>query len=568
MSNEPNIKKYPHLLPNLEDWPIYKFSQDRDSFIKKVSNDVIQFFSKYSPEDLDQTLAKTIYQEKQRIKSNPWKADPPNEMQFFRKLQNEYNDNHQFSNKTDRNIESVSRLIKRYTIEITGQFNHKTFLFARKLLTLFFHTMFYPLGKSFFKSTAKKREQLLSVMRINGEIDQLRLLSKDHTIVMVPTHSSNLDSILVGYMIDSITGLPAFSYGAGLNLYDSEFFGFFMNRLGAYRVDRRKKNLIYLQTLSSYSKLSVMRGVHTIFFPGGTRSRSGEIENKLKLGLLNSLLLAQRQLIEKNESRKIVLVPVVLTYESVLEARSLILQHLKSTGQEKYTARDRASSIGQYFSFIRRFLTKGSHVYMSFGKPMDVFGNYLTDKAESIGHSGKIIDLKDYFIRQGDFVIDSQRESIYTKELGEKIVEQFNKSNYILPAHLVAYCAFQLLIRMNPGQDIYSLVQLPEEEFAFPKRAFKQLCKEVIALLIKLNQEDKLILPELLTQDLDVVIEDGIRNLGIYHIKRPLVIDQFKRLISEDFLSLLFYHNKLSHLKLEDMIIWDHISLVQEELAD
>ena len=58
MSNEPNIKKYPHLLPNLEDWPIYKFSQDRDSFIKKVSNDVIQFFSKYSPEDLDQTLPK------------------------------------------------------------------------------------------------------------------------------------------------------------------------------------------------------------------------------------------------------------------------------------------------------------------------------------------------------------------------------------------------------------------------------------------------------------------------------------------------------------------------------
>ena len=58
------------------------------------------------------------------------------------------------------------------------------------------------------------------------------------------------------------------------------------------------------------------------------------------------------------------------------------------------------------------------------------------------------------------------------------------------------------------------------------------------------------------------------RNLGIYHIKRPLVIDQFQRLISEDFLSLLFYHNKLSHLKLEEMIIWDHISLVQEELAD
>ena len=61
------------------------------------------------------------------------------------------------------------------------------------------------------------------------------------TVIIVPTHFSNLDSILIGYAIDGIMGLPAFHYGAGLNLYDLELVAYFINRLGAYKVDRRKK---------------------------------------------------------------------------------------------------------------------------------------------------------------------------------------------------------------------------------------------------------------------------------------------------------------------------------------
>jgi glycerol-3-phosphate O-acyltransferase len=35
---------------------------------------------------------------------------------------------------------------------------------------------------------------------------------------MVPTHQSNLDSLLVGYVIYMMS-LPPFAYGAGLNLF-------------------------------------------------------------------------------------------------------------------------------------------------------------------------------------------------------------------------------------------------------------------------------------------------------------------------------------------------------------
>src|SRR3546814_15272144 len=50
-------------------------------------------------------------------------------------------------------------------------------------------------------------------------------------------------------------GLPAFIYGAGLNLFNRKIFAYFMNSLGAYKVDRRKKNLPYLETLKTYSTL-------------------------------------------------------------------------------------------------------------------------------------------------------------------------------------------------------------------------------------------------------------------------------------------------------------------------
>ncbi|MFM8486585.1 MAG: 1-acyl-sn-glycerol-3-phosphate acyltransferase, partial [Bacteroidota bacterium] len=119
------------------------------------------------------------------------------------------------------------------------------------------------------------RRNLYERLNIVGDVGTVAELFKHGTVVVVPTHSSNLDSILVGYAMDQIMGFPSFSYGAGLNLYNFGPAAYYMNRLGAYRVDRRKKNEIYLETLKTMSRLSIQRGVNSLFFPGGTRSRSG-----------------------------------------------------------------------------------------------------------------------------------------------------------------------------------------------------------------------------------------------------------------------------------------------------
>ncbi len=552
-------QKYDHIQADLEQWPISKFANKRKQFLEDLIGDVFAYFESLPKEDIDQAIARTIYLEKQRVKTNSWKADPPNEMEYFWRIQKEYNDNQNSPDKYIANKETLLRLIKRYGQEIIGYFNVKTFLTARKISDFCFHFILYPFNFRSLFNLKKKRQENLESIKINGHCEELRKLFNDHVVVLVPTHSSNLDSILVGYTIDVALGLPAFAYGAGLNLFDSEFFAFFMNRLGAYKVDRRKKNLIYLQALNSYSKLSIIDGLNTIFFPGGTRSRSGEVESKVKLGLLGSLVQAQRELIIQKSTKKVVIVPVVLGYESVLEARSLIIQHLRTTGQERYTARVKKPGIGSYFKFARKLMKNKTSIVLTFGKPMDVFGNELDSDTNSIDHKGKYINIQDYFLTDGKFTSDNQREMIYTRELGEQIVKQYQKYNFVLPAHLVAFVAFRLLCKMNNSMEIYSVVQMPEEDFIFPRKAFSELCEQVRSILFNKAAADELIYPKELEGQIEEVILKGIESLGVFHLKRVLKIDEYGRLFSQDFLALLYYSNKLSNLEINEEIDWNKI---------
>jgi glycerol-3-phosphate O-acyltransferase len=55
---------------------------------------------------------------------------------------------------------------------------------------------------------------------VEGPIEKLRRLAKIGTLVLVPTHSSNLDSVALGYVLMR-EGLPPVVYGAGKNLFSN-----------------------------------------------------------------------------------------------------------------------------------------------------------------------------------------------------------------------------------------------------------------------------------------------------------------------------------------------------------
>ncbi len=167
----------------------------------------------------------------------------------------------------------------RYVSEIVGEFDPQAFNLAKAILPQFFGRILSAAPGKWLKTFAGNVKTLHEKIPISGDIEKIRHLATKGTVVVVPTHFSNMDSIMVGWLLNEL-GLPAFTYGAGLNLFSIGILSYFMSRLGAYKVDRRKKNSVYLEMIKCYSTVALQRGAHSIFFPGGTRSRSGELEKK------------------------------------------------------------------------------------------------------------------------------------------------------------------------------------------------------------------------------------------------------------------------------------------------
>ncbi|MCK5104924.1 MAG: 1-acyl-sn-glycerol-3-phosphate acyltransferase, partial [Cyclobacteriaceae bacterium] len=374
-------------------------------------------------------------------------------------------------------------------------------------------------------------------LQITGETEQLRKLAKIGTVVMVPTHFSNLDSILIGWIINTM-GLPPFIYGAGLNLFNMEIFAYFMNSLGAYKVDRRKKNLIYLESLRTYSSMALRDGCHSLFFPGGTRSRSGKIETRLKLGLLGTAIEAQRINYEKNEEgrhSKIFIVPVVLNYNFVLEAPVLIRNYLESEGQERYYMEsDRYEKSGKILKFLIAFFTKGNNISVSIGKGLDLFGNYVNEEGMSIDAKGNRISTRDYFLFRGEISADSQREAEYTRMLSEVIIKEYHRINRVQSSHFVAFTAFQMIRKKYKNLDLYSVLRLPVDEIEIEYKEFKKECSKVRNRIIDLFNSNEIDMATHMTEDIDKVIDLGISNVGMYHSRRPLLKNSQGNIITQD----------------------------------
>src|SRR5262249_15062050 len=157
----------------------------------------------------------------------------------------------------------------------------------------------------------------------DGPLEHIRTCADRGTLIVVPTHLSNMDSVVLGWSL-YIAGLPPCTYGAGKNLFTNPFISFFMHNLGAYRVDRRIQHGLYKDVLKTSSPVLIEHGYRSLFFPGGTRSRSGAVEKKLKLGLLSTALGAYAHAAAGGQPRRVYIVPATINYAIVLEAETLI----------------------------------------------------------------------------------------------------------------------------------------------------------------------------------------------------------------------------------------------------
>ena len=526
-------KVYKKVLKKSKYWPIVKLFSNRQKFMDEVSLiSKEKLKKKLKEKSIIEEIKNTLYREKLRISKIHWKADPADDKIFWSNIEKEIANINYDENISILEQKLLSKIINRYTKEITGNFKRTHYSFTRRLIIAFFARLL---------NTARLRNpfgnlDLDSKINIIGKIKKLRKLSKIGTIVMVPTHFTHLDSALIGWTISHL-GLPAFMYGAGLVLYNMNLFSYFFNSLGAYKVDRRKKHLLYLETLKTYTQQAIINDCHNLFYPGGTRSRSGSIEEKLKLGLLGSALDAQKELDNKN--KKIFIVPVTFNYQFILEAPALINQHISSNNPDKFYLDDLGySNSFKIITFLIKFFSKSNRISVSFGQPMDIYGNSVNKKG-SINKINKVILNNDY-----------SKKSEILNTLSKKIVQEHKSGTQVFSSMLIAFLSFEIINNKYKRLELYNIFKLPNNDLEIEVIYFTKFYNKAIKVIQELASNNKIKLSDEINYPIDKQIKIGCENLGLYHPIRPV---QLKNNIIKikNIKMLYYYHNRLVGFNIE-----------------
>ena len=526
--------------------------EDRERILTEVISRVVEQRVTTSAGKLDEVVADSVYHELRRLKG----SSSDDETGFWKEIRDGV------SSASERELTSVlRRIVRRYAEEICGKFDPRVYDGVTRAGE--------PVMGLLLNAISPKRliEGLPTALSgggfptlpgvdksivVQGRVDELKRLRDRGTIVLVPTHVSHMDSIAVGWALWRM-GLPPFLYGAGLNLFSNPLLGFFMRNLGAYTVDRRKQDPIYRDVLKEYAQSTLESDYDNIFFPGGTRSRAGGLEKKLKLGLLGTGVSAYVQNLKRKKPKdRIYIVPATLSFQLVLEAETLIDDFLQEVGKSRYIITDdEATKPKRILDFLTQIFSLDSKIYFTVGQAIDPFGNAVDDEGESVDPRGRVIDPRDYVMRNGEVVVDGQRDAEFTREVGERITDTYAKDTVIQSTHLVAHAALLLLRKTNPATD---LVRLLRAGGKIDDLALRDVYAEVdrqLAEMRGLRQRGGVRLAPLLEAgSADDVVSDALKHFSTYHTRAALT-RRGDRLFPTDRGLLFYYSNRLEGFRLE-----------------
>ena len=405
----------------------------------------------------------------------------------------------------DATDDALFAVVSHYAEEICGDFDPVAYEVALRLLP--------PALRVLLSSSALTNvpDKLLGDEHdrivLEGQTDAIQDLHKRFTLIFAPSHHSNLDSIVLGLGLNRL-GVPPLIYGAGINLLGNPIMSLFMHNFGAYTVDRQKVDPIYRDTLKEYVVVTLENGYHHLFYPGGTRSRTGALEQKLKLGLLGASADAERNLRQANSARRVLIVPVTLSYELVPEADSLV--------------GNASESRARFAEFAQRLLALDSQIHLVFGHPLDVQGHRVDARGRSLTadgqHTDPATDLR---------VLESDPRAA-TRKLGEAIAAAYREDNLIQATHVASFALRSLL---HEGSTAVSRDQLEE------------VLETLLARLNGLQQHGRLSVSTSLT-DAHTTLLAADTAFSNWHGKRALAVEA-ATVHTEDADLLGFYANRL-----------------------
>jgi glycerol-3-phosphate O-acyltransferase len=525
----PHIKPY---VPRPSDPSIFWFNSERDDIVADV---VKRICSAHEPDRhrLEIALNDAAYHEIRRLETQR-DEEARDRLGYWRSMIRRIG---KMDDVEQRRV--LHTIVTEMTRDVAGNFDPRVYRFARQAAPRLIGGIMEPR-----RLVAAAPESLDRVLKVQGDVELLRQLQNDGSLVFVPTHSSNLDSIVLAQALE-ISGLPPVIYGAGKNLFTNPIISFFMHNLGAYRVDRRIRVSLYKDILKLYSQVMIERGYHSLFFPGGTRSRSGMIERRLKLGLLGSAVEAFTTNQVRRVDRPVWFVPTTINYALVLEAETLVRDWLMEEGQARFIIEDdEFSQIDRWFAFFRKMVGMRGACIIRFGDPIDPFGNRVDGRGQSLTPTGRAIDPGGYVEQRGKPVIDAVRDAAYTRELGEVLGQRYEQDTVLMSTQVVAHVLFRDLVQSTPGMDLFARLRL-RGEVGLDCETLCQELGEARDRLCGLEAKGRVRTSDVVKEDTpSELLERALSFWNGYHDSTAATLEA-NRVVLRDPSLLLYYQNRL-----------------------
>lgn len=197
-------------------------------------------------------------------------------------------------------------------------------------------------------------------------LDRVRQAAKDGTLVLLPSHKSHVDYIILSRIFHR-ANLPLPLVAAGDNL---SFFplGPVLRRAGAFFIRRTfKGDRLYGAVVDAYMRRLLKDGWPLEFFLEGGRSRTGKLLPP-KLGLLSIVVDAVlgAESPEAGAGRKTYFVPISIGYERLVEERSYVRE--LSGGEKK------KEDVGGLFRAAESALGRYGRLNVQFGELLTIDG--------------------------------------------------------------------------------------------------------------------------------------------------------------------------------------------------
>lgn len=137
----------------------------------------------------------------------------------------------------------------------------------------------------------------------------------DATVVFVMNHRSNLDYVVLAYLMRDQAAL-SFAAGEWARAWPA---GWFVRAMGSFLVRRGSGDPLHRRVLERFVQMAMEGGLTQVVFPEGGLSRDGR-PREPKVGLLDYMLRS----FDPSSGRDIFFVPVAVNYDRILEDRALL----------------------------------------------------------------------------------------------------------------------------------------------------------------------------------------------------------------------------------------------------